>query len=71
MLDLLHTADPPIILEGPSALIWRLLEEPCDVQALVDRLRERYTGSVEEIEAGTVVFLDDLVGRGLVLRSDG
>ena len=45
MLDLLHTADPPIILEGPSAVIWRLLEEPCDVTELVGRLQERYAGT--------------------------
>ncbi len=70
MLDLLHTAAPPIILEGPSAVIWRLLEEPCEVAQLVGRLQERYAGSPEEIEAGTRAFLDDLAGRGLVIRAE-
>ena len=68
MLDLLHTADPPIILEGPSAVIWRLLEEPCDVTELIGRLQERYAGTPEEIAAGTRAFLADLAGRGLVIR---
>lgn len=70
MLDLLHTADPPIILEGPSARIWRLLAEPCTITQLVDLMHGQYAAPRVEIEQGTRAFIDDLASRGLISRVD-
>jgi hypothetical protein len=71
MLDLLHVADPPIVLEGTSAAIWRLLQQPISVPELSARLAEQYAAPVDVVAAGVESFLADLAARGLVVPQEG
>lgn len=67
MLDLLHLADPPIVLEGTSAAIWRLLDEPRSVAEVAAVLAEAYDAPPADVAAGVEAFLSDLSARGLVV----
>jgi len=62
----LPTNDPAevVVLGGGSAVLWRMLQEPLDLPAVMSRLR---TFAGETPEASEVrECLDDLVHRGLV-----
>ena len=53
-------------LDDIGRQVWELLEQPCEVQSLVDRFVQEYAGSPEEIEADVMVLLDGLIKDGLV-----
>jgi hypothetical protein len=68
MVDLLRLADPPIVLEGTSAAIWRLLETPRTIAEMVDELTAVYDAPRGDIEVGVEAFVADLVTRGLAVH---
>lgn len=70
LIDLCRPEDPPVILEGPSADIWRLLKEPRALSELVGLLEETYVAPEREIRSGVLGFLRDLGRRGLVENHD-
>lgn len=69
MVDLLRLADPPIVLEGTSAAIWRLLETPLTIGGIVDELSAVYDAPRADIETGVRAFMTDLASRGLAVQS--
>lgn len=68
MVDLLRLADPPIVLEGTSAAIWRLLEEPRTIGDMVGELAQVYDAPRAAIQAGVESFVADLAARGLAVH---
>lgn len=68
MVDLLRPADPPIVLEGTSASIWRLLETPRTIAEMVDELTQVYDAPRDDIEVGVESFVADLAARGLAVH---
>lgn len=69
MVDLLRLADPPIVLEGTSAAIWRLLETPRTVDEITMHLSDLYAAPQADIRAGVDAFMTDLASRGLAVRA--
>ena len=68
MVDLLRLDDPPIVLEGTSAAIWRLLEIPRTISDVAAELATVYDAPRAEIEDGVRAFVTDLACRGLVVH---
>ncbi len=55
-----------LALDATGTEIFKLLETPCRVSDLVDRLSERYSGTRAEIQADVLVFLKDLQLQNIV-----
>jgi hypothetical protein len=53
-------------LERVGVRVWELLQVPCRVDAIVDRVVSDYDVSRERAEADIVALLDDLHRRGLI-----
>lgn len=71
MVDLLRLADPPIVLEGTSAAIWRLLETPRTLDEITLLLSDLYAAPQAHIRAGVDAFVTDLAARGLAVQAGG
>lgn len=54
------------LLAGPAADTWRLAAAGADRTTVLDRLRTRYTGDPDEIDAAATAALAQLVGLGLL-----
>lgn len=57
-------------LNVTGAFLWRKLEEPTSVSALIGHACEQFAGSKEDIAQDVLELLVDLERRGLVLASD-
>lgn len=56
------------VLNGPSTLIWEILETPSTSEAIISEITEMYGVSRETVAPSVLGFLDSLVGRGLVVH---
>ena len=54
-------------LDPIGAEIWKLLEQPASVQAIVDNLRRRYAVSPEQCQADVLAFLEEMQKNGMIL----
>jgi len=52
--------------QGTSSLIWNLVSEGLSQAEILDKVRTEFSGSPDEIAAGTAAFLDQLVDEALV-----
>ncbi len=66
LLDLDHLDRPPVILEHSSGVIWALLAEELDEQALLERVARFYDMAAEEVAVPVHDFLRQMHERGLV-----
>jgi len=66
VLDLRHLDRAPAILEGSSAVVWALLDDPVEEPALARDVADLYGVSTDEVTGSVVAFLTDLDRRGLV-----
>ena len=55
-------------LDETGADIMKILEQPCDFDAVVGQICEIYSGGREEIAADVREFLDDAVKKGIVVE---
>lgn len=53
-----------------GSFFWELLEEGCDRDAMLERALEIYDAPRTTLENGLMAFLDDLTGRGYVIREE-
>lgn len=56
-------------LNHVATRIWALIEEPRDVQSIVDILAEEYDVDIETCREETVILLRDLVDAGLATKN--
>lgn len=56
------------ILQGPSAVIWEILEEPTSTHALISEITEIYGVTREVVSASVLAFLDSMEVQGLIQR---
>ncbi len=54
-------------LDSIGAEIWKLLDHPATVQALVNQLLERYQVSPAQCEADVLAFLEEIQKYGMIL----
>ena len=53
-------------LDGVGAKVWELLQTPCSVIDIVDRLAPQYDVPRDTLQTDVHALLEDLAGRGLV-----
>ena len=53
-------------LDKIGRAIWELIEEPCRVSDLCQRLREDFDATTEQIAADVLPFLEEMTEEGLV-----
>ncbi|HUB76480.1 MAG TPA: PqqD family protein [Solirubrobacteraceae bacterium] len=58
-------------LEDEGSELWSLIEHGADRGALLDYSLERWDGERAEIESAVCELLDELIGDGLVVETDG
>ncbi|MEE2567918.1 PqqD family protein [Pseudarthrobacter sp. J64] len=64
---LLHLdAQQPVVLEGPAARIWGLIDGMSSEGEIVEQLAAHYREPVETIAGQTASFLDSLADQKLV-----
>lgn len=56
------------VLNGPSTLIWEILETPSASEAIISQITEIYGVPRETVAPSILGFLDSLVSRGLVIH---
>lgn len=56
------------ILQGPSAVIWEILEEPTSTHALISEITEIYGVTREVVSTSVLAFLDSMEAQGLIQR---
>jgi hypothetical protein len=66
MADLRRLGDPPIVLEGSSAAIWRLLVDGRTLDDLVSDLAELFQVDHAAVRSQVADFVEELATRGLV-----
>ena len=66
---LVPSADEPVVLGGPAAAVWHLLEHPTSLGVLCQRLTALYDVSASRIVADVAPLLDELDGRGVLRYS--
>jgi hypothetical protein len=71
MLDLAHLGRVPVVLEGPAAAVWSLVDGARTVEEIVDELGRRYDASREVVSADVMTFLGQLLDRQLLVLQDG
>ena len=54
-------------LDPIAAEIWRLLEQPMQVETLADQLQKRYAVTPEQCRADVLEFLEKLRENGMIL----
>lgn len=69
VLDLASLADPPRILEGSAAAIWRAVDGGRAAPEVVESVAESFGVETAEIEADVVTFLLSLASAGLLVES--
>jgi hypothetical protein len=57
-------------LDGVGAHIWRLVQQPCSVQSIVDTLVAEYDVPVQRCTADVLELTEDMVAQGLVAIND-
>lgn len=58
-------------LNDVGAYIWKLIQEPRSVQAVLDSLLSRYDVSTRECETDLIALLENLSSRGLIEIRNG
>ncbi len=53
-------------LKEVAARIWVLIQQPCSVQDVLDKLLEEYEVDVEQCEVDLIALAEDLFQRGLI-----
>ena len=56
------------ILQGPSAVIWEILEEATSTHALISEITEIYGVTREVVSGSVLAFLDSMEAQGLIQR---
>lgn len=57
---------PPVVLDGPGAVVWRALVPGGSLGDVVDRVAAEVGASAEVVAADVVTFVDQLVDGRLV-----
>ncbi|MGH3332593.1 MAG: PqqD family protein [Nocardioidaceae bacterium] len=70
ILALGRPGEPPVVLSGSGARIWRCLDASCSQEQLVDRVAETYAVERDRIRAEVESFLAELQGLGVAVRVD-
>lgn len=53
-------------LKEVGTRVWKLIQQPCSVQAILDTLLEEYEVDAEQCKADLFALLEDLASRSLV-----
>lgn len=64
------TGSDVVTLSGTGEDLWGLLAEPHSIPTLAQRLAERYGAPQSTVMAELPSVLDDLTGRGVLVRTD-
>lgn len=56
------------VLNGPSAVIWEILEEPCTSETIIAEVTEIYGISRDTVAPSVLGFLETLTDQGLLKR---
>jgi hypothetical protein len=59
----------PVVLEGPAAIVWGLLAEPVEEQALFELVAESFGVPVATVTTDVAPFLRELLEAGAVNNS--
>lgn len=65
----LQTSDIAI-LNGPSAVIWEILEKPTSSESLIAEIKDIYMVSRETVAPSIINFLEEMKNRGLIIVND-
>jgi hypothetical protein len=57
------------LLSGTAGVLWRLLQTPVTIDAVVDELADLYQADRDAVAADVGPVLDDLTRRGLVRQA--
>ena len=68
ILDLDRPAEAPVVLTGSGRAVWDALEHPRTVAAVVAEIAACYGEAPGTVEPSVLGFLDELVGRGLLVQ---
>ena len=60
-------AGPPLVLDGPAALVWEEVTEGGTREEITTRVAEAAGRSVAEVAGDVEHFLDELAGLGLIV----
>lgn len=60
---------PPLVLAGPSRVIWRALTAGGTLTEVSSRVADEVGSPVEAVSADIAAFVDGLVAAGLVTRA--
>lgn len=59
------------VLKGPSAVIWEILEQPANSEAIISEIRDIYGVPQETVAPSILSFLDELLRQDLIQRDEG
>jgi hypothetical protein len=59
----------PVVLEGPAAIVWELLADPVEEQALFEQVADSFGVSVATVTTDVAPFLRELLDAGAVNHS--
>lgn len=62
--------EPPVVLSGSAARIWRCIDGGCTEEQLAARVSETYAVERDRIRAEVEAFLAELQGLGVAVRDD-
>jgi hypothetical protein len=54
-------------LDPIAAEIWSMIEQPLTVQAISERLQERYDVTAEQCQTDVLEFLGEMQGNGMIV----
>lgn len=55
-----------VVLKGPSAVIWEILEQPTGSESLISEIKDIYGVSRETVAPSVLAFLQELREQGLI-----
>lgn len=58
------------VLQGPSAVIWEVLEEPQTAEGVISEIQQIYDVPRETVTESVLSFLDSLTRQGLLTATE-
>ena len=58
------------VLNGPSAVIWEILEKPTSSESLIAEIKDIYMVPQETVAPSIINFLEEMKNRGLIQVND-
>ena len=67
VLHLDHLAEPPLVLSGSGVAVWEAVDGRRTLAEVVEAVAASYGLEVVAVEAEVRVFVEELVGRGVLV----